>query len=120
MTNFTVKVRADQGNTGTNKIEVFLDTEPKQEIMVLTDRGDDIDEYEDEPRPQDTALYYAVERIAQLEKQLKALADAASPVLEDYANAIDCMEFPEEADESRDLHNDLKNALADAKQVLSR
>lgn len=74
MTDFTVKVRPDEGNTGSNKIEVFLDTEPKQEIMILTTRGDDLDEYDDEIEPEDLALYYAVERIAQLEKHADELA----------------------------------------------
>lgn len=71
MTNFTVKVRADESNVGSNKIEVFLDTDPKQEIMILTDRGDDVDGWDEEPGAEDTALYYAVERIAQLEAQLE-------------------------------------------------
>lgn len=118
MTNFTVKVRPDDSRpTGTNKIEVFLDTEPKKEIMVLTTRGDDLDEYDDEIEPEDLALYYAVERIAQLEKHLQLVVDAASPVLDDYANGIDCMEYPEEAEESRNLHRDLKSAIKDAKPV---
>ena len=69
MTKFTVNVRRDENDTGSNKIEVFLDTNPKREIMVLTVRGDSLDmlEHEDEFRPEDEALYYAVERIAQLE-----------------------------------------------------
>lgn len=89
MTDFTIKVRPDQGDTGTNKIEVFLDTDPKREIMVLTDRADDIDEYEDEPRPEDTALYYAVERIAQLETERDACqaAEEAQIALREKAQA---------------------------------
>lgn len=75
MTNFTVKVRADRGDTGTNKIELFLDTNPKREIMVLTERGDSLDILDEEDfRPEDEALYYAVERIAQLEKHADELA----------------------------------------------
>lgn len=71
MTNFTVEVRADEHNVGSNLITVVLDTEPKQELMVGTTRGDDLDEYDDEIEPEDLALYYAVERIAQLEGLLK-------------------------------------------------
>lgn len=85
MTNFTVKVRADESNVGSNRIEVFLDTEPKQEIMILTDRGDDANGWDEEPRAEDTALYYAVERIAQLEAQLVELekfkADASKTLI---------------------------------------
>lgn len=87
MTNFTIKVRPDQDNVGVNKIEVFLDTEPKQEIMILADRGDGIDEWEEEPRPEDTALYYAVERIAELETRVKRLDDE----LQNRSNEDDMM-----------------------------
>jgi len=71
MTKFTVKVRADRGDEGSNKIEVFLDTEPKKEIMVLTTDGNSLDDMDEEVEQQDVALYYAVERIAQLEAQLE-------------------------------------------------
>jgi len=64
MTKFTVKVRADRGDEGSNKIEVFLDTEPKKEIMVLTTDGNSLDDMDEEVEQQDVALYYAVERIA--------------------------------------------------------
>jgi hypothetical protein len=33
MTKCIVKVRTDQSNSGTNKIELFLNTEPKQATM---------------------------------------------------------------------------------------
>lgn len=74
MTNFTVNVRRDENDTGTNKIEVFLDTNPKREIMILTTRDDDLDEDEYGDVSQDLALYYAVERIAELEKHADELA----------------------------------------------
>lgn len=76
MTKFTVKVRADRGDEGSNKIEVFLDTEPKQEIMVLTTDGNSLDDMDEEVEQQDVALYYAVERIAQLEAHIRRLISA--------------------------------------------
>lgn len=76
MNEFAVEVIADKGNTGTNKVEVHLGGASKQTITVLTERGDRFDEHDDEPRVEDVALYYAVERISQLEKQQKLMADA--------------------------------------------
>lgn len=73
MTDFTINVRPDPNNSGTNKIELFLNS-PKRELMILTERGDDLPPLDEEIRPEDEALYYAVERIAQLEAERDTLA----------------------------------------------
>ena len=91
--NFSINAYPDTGNSGSNKIEVFLPDEPR-EIMVRTDRGDDIDDQDEEHPVEDTALYYAVERIAELEAQLTKVTDTMSSdnleakrsVLSDFSN----------------------------------
>lgn len=65
MSDYKVTVDQDECNSGSNRIDVKL---PDQEIMVVTEREppEDYDESE-----VDTALYYAVERIAELETKLE-------------------------------------------------
>lgn len=70
MSTFTMTVLADTGDTGTNHIDVLLDTNPPRSITLDTYRGDSLDVVDEEDfGPADEALYYAVERIAQLEAE---------------------------------------------------
>lgn len=66
---YIVNVRPDQDGSGSNKIEVKL---PGKEYMILTER-DVPEDYED--TGVDPCLYYAVERIAELESQLNKELD---------------------------------------------
>lgn len=70
MTDFTVNVQRDDKDRGINTIELLLDSDPKREILVHTTRHGDED---DDTNIEDTALYYAVERIAQLESENRKL-----------------------------------------------
>lgn len=75
MTNFTVNVRRDNNDNGTNAIELLLDgVHGKVEYGIYTDNMQDVDPDEDPDRydeirenPEGMVLYYAVERIAELE-----------------------------------------------------
>ncbi|MDL4862071.1 hypothetical protein NPJ88_006985 [Halomonas elongata] len=62
---YTVSVRPDHTGEGTNRIDIKI---PGQEIMILTER-DAPEDYEESEV--DTALYYAVERIAALEETVR-------------------------------------------------
>jgi hypothetical protein len=63
-------VLADDGDTSTNHIDVQLETNPPRSITLDTCRGDSLDVLDEEDfGPADEALYYAVERIAQLEAE---------------------------------------------------
>lgn len=82
MTNFTIKVQPDQGNNGTNMIDLHLKTRPMQELNVrpvrgesnaLPGQGGNSDTADQELRVAQTMLYYATERIAQLEARVKRL-----------------------------------------------
>lgn len=80
MTDFTVKVRADEGTTGSNRIEVILDTRPKTLLSFPgREHGMALEPDREGLLDEDIALYYAVERIAQLEGQLeKGRSETAS------------------------------------------
>lgn len=67
MSDFTVKVRPDQGDTGSNIIDVWIaEGSNKSSVQVETEYELYVDEHES-CDPSKVALYYAVERIAQLE-----------------------------------------------------
>ena len=51
------------------------------------------------------------QEIDELKAHVNELRDASNSVLDDYGNAIDQLEHPDEADESRELFNDLADAL---------
>lgn len=73
MTDFTIKVCPDHNNVGTNVIDVFIkEGSEKSSVEVETEYELYVDEYQDEGFDiSKVALYYAVERIAQLEAKLE-------------------------------------------------
>lgn len=68
----------------------------------------------------DGRIYALGARVSELEEALRRIRDAALSVSRDYSTAIDMLEYPDEAEESNVLLDELLAALAMAGEALKK